>query len=187
MRDRTKRLFALELVAMLNEMPLEKVHVKDLCERCGERRQLFYYHFQDKYALVAWMYDQEYNEAAKEIEGQGYHALVEKMLEKLWEDRGFYRKAFADKSQNSIEWHIHDENLRTAEAMLKKHLGVKGLSDEQRHAILFHSFGSVGTAIEWLRGNLHATPSQLADWHVERMPAFLRRAYEAEIQERTQN
>ena len=52
-KNRTKKLFATELERMLTEMPLSKVRVKDLCERCGAQRQAFYYHFQDKYDLVA--------------------------------------------------------------------------------------------------------------------------------------
>ena len=41
------------------------VRVSDLCERCGVERRVFYYHFKDKYDLVAWMFEQDY-QAARE-------------------------------------------------------------------------------------------------------------------------
>ena len=52
----TKGMFADELEAMMERMPLSKVRVRDLCERCGVERRVFYYHFKDKYDLVAWMF-----------------------------------------------------------------------------------------------------------------------------------
>ncbi len=184
MKNRTKKRFAYELASMLEEMPLEKVRVNDLCERCGERRQVLYYHFKDKYDLVAWIYDQDYWTVETSIEDIDYLAMVTDMLSRLWDHRDFYRRAFADKSQNSIEWHIHDTNLRISKEMLRKYAGLNNLTPEQVHAIRFHSFGSVSTTAEWLRGNLQATAAELATWHCERMPSFLREVHEASVRAR---
>lgn len=46
-------------------------------------------------------------------------------------------------------------------------------------AIKHHSFGSIGCTIEWLKGDLQATPEQLAAWEFERMPDFLQEAFRA--------
>lgn len=181
MKNRTKKRFACALAEILDEKPLEKIQIKALCERCGERRQVFYYHFKDKYDLVAWIYDQDYHLGEQEAEDADYLTLVTNMFSRFWEHRDFYRKAFADRSQNSIEWHIHETNLELSIDLLKEYAGVKTVTSEQIHAILFHSFGSVGTTAEWLRGNLKAAPADLASWHCERMPAFLREAHEASI------
>lgn len=183
MKNRTKKRFAYGLAAMLEEVPLEKVRVNALCERCDERRQVFYYHFEDKYDLVAWIYDQDYRAGEVQAEDTDYPTLVTEMLSRLWSHRDFYRRAFADKSQNSIEWHIHGTNLQLSEKLLRRYGGVKALTPEQTHAILFHSFGSVSTTAEWLRGNLRATAAELAAWHCERMPKFLRDAHEAALHE----
>lgn len=53
LRDYTKRLFANTLADMMRTTPLKKIRVKDLCARCGAEQQSFYYHFRDKYDLVA--------------------------------------------------------------------------------------------------------------------------------------
>ena len=53
MKDRTKIMFAEELENMLKDIPLEKVRVAKLCERCGATPPTFYYYFHDKYELVA--------------------------------------------------------------------------------------------------------------------------------------
>lgn len=61
MKDRTKIMFAEGLENMLKDMPLDKVRVAKLCERCGTTPPTFYYYFHDKYELVAWMFLQDFS------------------------------------------------------------------------------------------------------------------------------
>lgn len=56
LKNQTKLLFAQELEQMLKVMPMEKIRIVDLCKRCGTITQTFYYHFHDKYELVAWIF-----------------------------------------------------------------------------------------------------------------------------------
>ena len=177
-KDRTKRLFAAELERMLEEMPLQKVRVKELCARCGARREAFYYHFRDKYDLVAWIFEQDFRESAEGAVGVGMRVQTELALEHMWARRDFYRKAFADKSQNSIERSIQDFDVDLGTRLVKRHLGVKELSGKQMFAIKQSSYGNIGCTIEWLKGDLQATPKQLAAWEYEYMQPFLREAYD---------
>lgn len=39
--------------------PLDKITVRMLVENCGLNRQTFYYHFQDIYDLLRWMFQEE--------------------------------------------------------------------------------------------------------------------------------
>ena len=59
----TKGMFADALETMMERIPLSKVRVADLCARCGVERRVFYYHFKDKYDLVAWMFERDYSQA----------------------------------------------------------------------------------------------------------------------------
>ena len=92
LRNYTKRLFAEALTDMMRTTPLEKIRVKDLCDRCGAQRQSFYYHFRDKYDLVAYIYSADYT-AALESTGGTYdieHAIG--ILRSLKEKQSFIRK-----------------------------------------------------------------------------------------------
>lgn len=57
--DQTKQELAAALKELLQEKPLEKITIHDLTERCGIRRQTFYYHFEDIYDLLCWAFQQE--------------------------------------------------------------------------------------------------------------------------------
>ncbi len=182
-KDRTKRLFAAELEAMLKEMPLSKVRVNALCERCGAQRQAFYYHFRDKYDLVAWIFEQDFRAGAEDAGCTGYREQTAAALARMWERRDFYRTAFADKSQNSIERHIQDFDVAMSSRFVLRHSGAKQLSAQRLFDIKSHSYGSIGCTVEWLRGELDTTPEKLAAWECERMPAFLLAAYDAAVRE----
>ena len=55
----TKHALADALKKCMQEDPFEKVTVAAICRRCDLNRKSFYYHFQDKYELVNWIFDQE--------------------------------------------------------------------------------------------------------------------------------
>lgn len=170
-------MFADELERMMQGTPLSQIRVKDLCERCGVERRVFYYHFKDKYDLVAWVFDQDLRAASEGYEPFSREQLVG-MNQRLLERRGFYRRAFEDDSQNSIARYLQDFDVLANEAVLRRHLGAKRLSASQRFVVRHYSFGNIGCTIDWLCGRFEATPEELGRYELECMPALLREAYD---------
>ena len=175
----TKRMFADELESMMARMPLSKVRVADLCARCGVERRVFYYHFKDKYDLVAWMFEQD-RAAAAETCGPYTREFYAEAHRRLWARRDFYRRAFEEDAQNSSERYLLQFSTEANEAALKRHLGVTKLSRERAFEARHFAHGNVGCVIDWLRGTIDATPSQLATCMFACMPAILREAYDAQ-------
>ena len=174
----TKRMFADELEVMMERLPLSKVRVADLCARCEVERRVFYYHFKDKYDLVAWMFEQDRAAAATTCRPytQEFYAEAHRLL---WARRGFYRRAFEEDVQNSIERYLLRFSVEANETALRRHLGVKKLSLEHTFQARHFAHGNVGCVIDWLRGELAATPQQLAASMFACMPAMLHDAYDA--------
>lgn len=117
------RMFAGELESMMARMPLSKVRVADLCVRCGVERRVFYYHFKDKYDLVAWMFEWDRLTAAAACKPytQAFYAESHRLI---WARRDFYRRAFEKDTQNSIERYLLQFSVEANEAALKRHLGL---------------------------------------------------------------
>lgn len=172
----TKGMFADELEAMMDAMPLSKVRVRDLCARCGVERRVFYYHFKDKYDLVAWMYERDYA-LASEVGSPYSEELYAEAHRRLWMRRGFYRRALEEDAQNSIGRYLLEFSIAANEAVLKRHLGVPVLSREHAFEARHFAHGNVGVVVDWLRGNIEATPEQLAKSMFAAMPSTLRAAY----------
>ncbi len=67
MSQTTKKALAASLKKLLEKQPLSKITVTDITEDCEVNRHTFYYHFQDVYDLIDWIYE---NEAIKPLDGK---------------------------------------------------------------------------------------------------------------------
>jgi len=56
----TKRALGASLKALMQTHAFHKISVGDICEHCGMHRKSFYYHFQDKYDLLNWVFYSEF-------------------------------------------------------------------------------------------------------------------------------
>lgn len=67
--DQTKHALASALKELMAQKPIDKITIHDITERCGIRRQNFYYHFEDVYDLMRWMFQEEAVSLLRQHEG----------------------------------------------------------------------------------------------------------------------
>lgn len=176
-KDATKSILANELIAMVRRMPLEKVRIGELCRRCGADRRTFYYHFMDKYDLVAWIFTRDYT-ASLEAE-QGHFTLQHSIniLKKLDENRDFYRTVFSDNSQNAIRDYTYNYFYKLGTGYMKQHFGMNELPIEMEYGVRSHSHASIEITMEWLKGEVNYTAEEFARLQYHFMPPELKEAY----------
>ena len=75
MATATKYALAAALKKMMGVKPIDKITVKDLVEICGVNRQTFYYHFDDVYDLLEWIFEEDANKV-----------LPHKVVYENWQD-----------------------------------------------------------------------------------------------------
>ena len=175
MKDRTKIMFADTLEEMLKEMPLDKVRVAKLCDRCGATTPTFYYYFHDKYELVAWMFLQDFAGAFADQEPEYTPERMNQSTIRFAGRRNFYQKAFDDQSQNSIAKYLIDFNLQISREAVKYYTG-KDLTADQEFAVKYHIHGVMGMFCEWLFGD-DLTADYMNTSLYERTPDFLKDAF----------
>ena len=139
-------------------------------------RRVFYYHFKDKYDLVAWMFEQD-RAAANDVAAPYTEGFYAETHRRLWAHRDFYRRAFEEDAQNSIERYVLAFSIEANETALRRHLGVRSLGLQHAFEARHFAHGNVGCVIDWLRGYMEATPEQLAAAMYASMPPVLREAY----------
>lgn len=64
----TKKQFAEALKRAMKKKPFKKITVSELIQDCKVNRKTFYYHFEDIYDLLKWMFDQEAVEVLKHFD-----------------------------------------------------------------------------------------------------------------------
>ncbi len=67
--DQTKHALAAALKELMAQKSIDKITIHDITERCGIRRQNFYYHFEDVYDLMRWMFQEEAVSLLRQHEG----------------------------------------------------------------------------------------------------------------------
>ncbi|MGN0375254.1 MAG: TetR/AcrR family transcriptional regulator C-terminal domain-containing protein [Butyrivibrio sp.] len=65
---RTRKSLAAALKKAMEKKPLSKITVTELITECNINRKTFYYHFQDIYDLLKWMFEQEAIEVVKNFD-----------------------------------------------------------------------------------------------------------------------
>ena len=98
----TKQAMAQALKELAKTRSIEKISIKDICNACGLNRKSFYYHFQDKYELINWIYYTEFAKDNFEKNIKDEWGLMEKVCQYFYDNRDFYVKAFRIKGQNSF-------------------------------------------------------------------------------------
>lgn len=64
----TKKTLAASLKRFMEKKPLSKITVSEIISDCGVNRKTFYYHFDDIYALLKWMLEEEAIEVVKQFD-----------------------------------------------------------------------------------------------------------------------
>lgn len=64
----TKRAMAASLKAIMEKKPLSKITISEVIAHCGVNRKTFYYHFDNIYALLQWMLEEETTEVLRHYE-----------------------------------------------------------------------------------------------------------------------
>ena len=58
MAEITKMWIADKMREIMKHKPIDKIRVTEICKAADTTRPTFYYHFKNKYDLVAWMFSQ---------------------------------------------------------------------------------------------------------------------------------
>ena len=166
--EQTKQQLARALKELMQEKPFDRITIRDLTERCSIRRQTFYYHFQDIYDLLCWIFQQEFLPLLQNQEGprlwqngllQLFHYLDDNRSicrNALRAEGRPYLKRFFESEVNNI---IHNavEQIGTDAGILHT---IATEKDVQRMT-QFYSISYTAILESWLNGELDYTPEEM--------------------------
>ncbi len=145
MAERTKIWIAERMKKLMAEKPLDKIRVTEICRAAEIERPTFYYHFKDKYDLVAWIFFHDAFETDILSESSAAEGL-----KKMRSNYLFYKRAYEDNSQNPLWYYMLEYFVQRHEAEAKKKLGAEVLDTQLKYSIRLYCYGAVGMTREWL-------------------------------------
>lgn len=156
--EKTKLLIANSLRKLMKKKSLDKIKIREIVEDCGVNRQTFYYHFQDIYALVEWIYTYDGMQIFYEHSDNGNLMLmIRDVFDYLEEHQDEIRCVVNSKADKFFHDFVHDKIFSCAS------LVVNSLSKDMKVDSYYKDFiadfytYAVCDVVEcWMR-NRHAT------------------------------
>ena len=163
----TKKALASALKQLMEKKSFEKITVSDIAAECGLNRQTFYYHFQDKYDLVNWVF---YNDVvARVLHNDPYASWSDVMLDVLGimrQSKTFYIKTFNTSGQNTFQDYFFSVTKDLLlEIIEETSAGTKGRMDldeeDKNYLAEFCAYGLVGMTMQWARKGMKEPPQEI--------------------------
>jgi probable dihydroxyacetone kinase regulator len=167
----TKRAIMSAFTQLLNEMPLNKIRVKDIAEMCEINRNTFYYYYQDIYSLLDDVFKEE---TAKVIsENNSYDSWIEgfrQCIEFAIGNRKAIYHIYNSMSREQLERYLNQVTEYFLTNYIRKEAqGLDVSESDIRQVVLFYKFALVGLVLEWLQRGM----SDDADAYISRMGFLL--------------
>ena len=158
--DITKTALGVCLKELMKKKRLGQITVKDITSQCGVSRNVFYYHFRDKYDLVHWIF---YSETLPVIntfsDPERYRDGFVNLCKYMLQNRDFYMEVFNYVGQNSLS----DSLVESYFELMKIHIltvytqvGYRLAEDELYILGRLEAYAYVGVIMEWVRGGMQA-------------------------------
>lgn len=166
--EQTKQQLAAALKALMAQKPMDKITISDLTGLCSIRRQSFYYHFEDIYDLLRWMFQNEAISLLQQHEGTllWQDGLLQ-LFRYLEENREVCLCALKSVGRNHIrrffEADIYAIIHRTVECLGESIGAGNALDDAVDVEMLTHYYviALAGMVESWLLGEIDRTPEEL--------------------------
>lgn len=173
LKDRTKILFADTLTEMMKYKALKDIRVGELCEACGANRRTFYYHFQDKYDLLAWTVDHAYEPPKGESGSILDRQTMVSVLSAIRANYSFYKTLYSDPDISDLAGYLVKYNCSRYEEVIKDALHIDSLDDEMLFSLRMYVYGGIYMSREWVLGGCKMEPDELADRFLKNLPAWM--------------
>ncbi len=156
MADRTKIWIADTLKIMLGRKPLDKIRVSEICREAELDRTTFYYHFRDKYDLMAWMLIRSaYDTDILDIDSSA------RALDHMRKDLVFFKRAYEDTSQTPMWQYMHEYFVQEYTRLVMAKLRTETIDTPVIYSIRLYCHGTLGMTREWLLSD-NVTPAKTA-------------------------
>lgn len=161
----TKQALAAALKTTLQAKPLDKITVKELVEACDINRQTFYYHFQDIYDLLGWIYKTEALAAIKN--SKSYHTWQQGLLlilEYVQDNKALCINTYRSLAREHLEQFLNEVLFQLLGDVVDEITGVTPLPEDKRTFLTqFYSYAFVGVLLEWIKKGVHTPATELVD------------------------
>lgn len=135
--------------------PLSKITVSELIRECGINRKTFYYHFEDIYALLKWMLEQEAIEVVKQFDLLSDHEdAIRFVMDYVEENDHILNCAYDSMGRDEMKRFFYADFIEIVHRLIaqaQEESGVTLEKDFENFLCEFYTEALAGTLINWIK------------------------------------
>jgi len=159
----TKTKLVEALKKSMEKKPFDKITVKELLEESNMSRPTFYYHFQDIYALMEWMFETEAVELLKKSENcLNWDDGILLLLRYIQENKKVCLCAYNSIGYDTLK-HIFFKSVRASLLQFMDTLLEEIPAKTEHIAFIadFYTTAFAGSVLNWLQSGARQTPEEM--------------------------
>lgn len=155
----TKKAIAQALKSVCKGKAFDKISITDITAACGLNRQTFYYHFQDKYELLSWIYyNENFSKITKDISFENWNDKILEMLGIMMEEKQFYMNTLREQEKTFESYLFDMAKALFVDAMNALDTNGKLEPGEKEFGAEFYAFGICGVILSWVEKGMKIPP-----------------------------
>ena len=160
--DITKKEIATAFKNLMEKKSFDSITVSEIMSVCGLNRLTFYYHFQDKYDLLDWLYQNEIVNVMKtDLSFETWPDNLFNVLTLVRENKRYYRNALIG-GKGEFADYVVDTFRQILSGAIEKIAEEAGISNEEKRIMLdFFSYGVTGLTLDWVKGGMAESPHEI--------------------------
>jgi len=159
----TKNAIIRSFLEILNEKPFDKITVTDIVERCGVNRNTFYYYYQDIYALLDEVFQNERDAILSKY--PVYDSWQEGFLQATkfaFENKQAIFHIYNSIRKDTLEQYLYDVTSNAITAFVRKQAEGLPVTEENIRLLAdFYTFGLMGFVFSWLNHGMKTDPKEI--------------------------
>jgi AcrR family transcriptional regulator len=167
----TKHQLASVLKQLMQSKSINKITITELCYACNIERSTFYYHFQDKYELVMYVFMQIFGEHDPRDKKQTVIGM-----EKMREDKSFYQNAYRDFPHQMFMRCLQNTYYEIDMDIIKRNLSPAPVPDELKLQLRMWLVGFLQLCMEWMYTERPIPTKEFVDICYDGMPPAVKDA-----------
>ena len=163
MANTTKRMLSLSLKKLLEKNTLDNITIQDITDDAEVSRKTFYYHFQDIYALLEWIYTTDAQRLLEgKRDGDTWQQGFLQVLKYIRDNRALVRNTYHSVSRELLEGYLYRVTYQLMRDVVEERAAGTQVPEEDRAFLAhFYKYAFVGLTVEWMQGGMKEEPARL--------------------------
>ncbi|GAB6168411.1 TetR/AcrR family transcriptional regulator [Clostridium carnis] len=161
----TKNAIAASLKELMKSSDLHKISVKDIVDKCGVNRQTFYYHFQDIFDLIDWIYKTEAVESISEY--RSYETWTDglfKIFKYIEENKSFCLNTLNSMGRNHLDMYLYSVTNELIMGVVNEVALNRNVANKDKEFLAnFYTLAFTGLVIQCMKNGMLEKPNSIIE------------------------